>query len=280
MLVAMKNLLLQAQKEHFAIPSPDFWDSVSARAFVTAAQKVGSPVILSYAPIHRELLSLEEAAELGRFYAGRVDVPVALHLDHGTSLEMIKEAVSLGFTSVMIDASAQPFEENVRITKEVTDYAHPLGIDVEAEIGHVGAEDEVGPHALSSTSYTEPDSARRFVELTGVDALAVSIGTSHGAYKNGTPHINFDILKQIREKTDVPLVLHGGSGTGDENLRKCAEMGICKINIYTDYISAVLKKTYECPQSPWPKVVEQTEKTIMEVHEHYDRLLRGCPEGM
>lgn len=275
MLVSMKDLLLQAQKEHYAVPSPDFWDSVSARAFVKAAEKVGSPVILSYAPIHREILSLEEAAEIGRFYAGRVSVPVALHLDHGTDLEIVKEAVSLGFTSVMIDASAKSFEENVRITKEVTDFAHPLGIDVEAEIGHVGSEDEAGPHSLSSTSYTEPDAARRFVELTGVDALAVSIGTSHGAYKNGTPHINFDILTQIREKTDVPLVLHGGSGTGEENLRRCAELGICKINIYTDYIVAALKKTYDCPQSSWPGVMKQAEETIMAVHEHYDRVLRG-----
>ena len=275
MLVAMKSLLLQAQKGHYAIPSPDFWDSVSARAFVKAAETEGSPVILSYAPAHRELLSLEEAAEIGRFYAGRVNVPVALHLDHGTDTEMIRQAISLGFTSVMIDASAKPFEENVRITKEVTEYAHPLGIDVEAEIGHVGAEDEAGPHALSATSYTEPDAARRFVELTSVDALAVSIGTSHGAYKNGTPHINFDILHEIRNMTDVPLVLHGGSGTGDENLRKCAEMGICKINIYTDYILAARNKTYDDPQATWPGVMEQAEKTIMAVHRHYDRMLRG-----
>lgn len=275
MLVTMKNLLADAQKGHYAVPSPDFWDSLSARAFVTAAQKTGSPVILSYTPIHRELLSLEEAAEIGCFYAGRVDVPVALHLDHGTDIEIIRRAISLGFTSVMIDASAQPFEDNVRITREVTDYAHPLGIDVEAEIGHVGSEDEAGPHSVSSTSYTEPDAARRFVELTGVDALAVSIGTSHGAYKNGTPHINFDILQQIREKTDVPLVLHGGSGTGDENLRKCAEMGICKINIYTDYIVAALEKTYAAPQSSWPGVMKQAEATIMAVHEHYNRILRG-----
>lgn len=275
MLVAMKNLLLQAQKEHYAVPSPDFWDSVSARAFVTAAERIGSPVILSYAPIHREYLSLEEAAELGRFYANRVKIPVALHLDHGTDLETVQKAIKLGFTSVMIDASAQSFDENARITKEVTDYAHPLGIDVEAEIGHVGSEDEAGPHSLSSTSYTEPDAARRFVELTAVDALAVSIGTSHGAYKNGTPHINFDILQQIRAKTDVPLVLHGGSGTGEENLRKCAEMGICKINIYTDYIAAALRKTYDCPQTSWPGVMKQAEETIIALHEHYDRVLRG-----
>lgn len=275
MLAAMKKMLLQAQEGHYAVPSPDFWDSVSARAFVKAAERCGSPVILSYAPIHREILSLEEAAEIGRFYAGRVDVPVAMHLDHGTDLELVKRAVSLGFTSVMIDASALPFEENVRISREVVDYAHPLGIDVEAEIGHVGSEDEAGPHSVSESSYTEPDAARRFTELTGVDALAVSIGTSHGAYKNGTPHINFDILKKIRESTDVPLVLHGGSGTGDENLRKCAEMGVCKINIYTDYISAALKKTYSDPQSSWPGVMKQAEETIMGVHEHYDRLLRG-----
>ena len=242
---------------------------------MNTAQKLGSPVILSYAPIHRELLSLEEAAELGRFYAGRVDVPVALHLDHGTDLEMIKKAIDLGFTSVMIDASALPFEENVRITKEVTDYAHPLGIDVEAEIGHVGAEDETGPHSLSATTYTEPMAARQFEEQTGVDALAVSIGTSHGAYKNGTPHINFDILQQIRAWTDVPLVLHGGSGTGDENLRKCAEMGICKINIYTDYIVAALQKTYDSPQASWPAVMKQAEETIAAVHAHYDQVLRG-----
>ena len=275
MIAGMKNLLLEAQKGHYAVPSPDFWDSISARAFVTAAEKIGSPVILSYAPVHREILSLEEAAEIGRFYADRVRIPVALHLDHGTDIDIIRKAVSLGFTSVMIDASALPFEDNVRITKEVTDYAHKIGIDVEAEIGHVGSEDEAGSHSLSSTLYTEPDTARRFVELTSIDALAVSIGTSHGAYKNGTPHINFDILQQIRTQTDVPLVLHGGSGTGEDNLRRCAEMGVCKINIYTDYIAAALHKTYDCPQSSWPGVMRQAEDTIMKVHEHYDRVLRG-----
>lgn len=274
MLTAMKEMLLQAQKKGCAVPSPDFWDSVSARAFVSVAEKYQCPLILSYAPIHREILSLEEAAEIGKFYAEQVSVPVALHLDHGTDMTVIRRAIALGFTSVMIDASAESFEDNVRKTKEVTEYAHTLGIDVEAEIGHVGSEDAQGPHTVSATSYTEPGMAAEFVRLTNVDALAVSIGTSHGVYKNGTPHINFDILKSIRDVTDVPLVLHGGSGTGDDNLRRCAELGICKVNIYTDYIQAALKQTYAEKQDSWPKVIEQAEKAVKDVHEHYCRVLK------
>ena len=262
MLVDMKDLLLQAKEGHYAIPSPDYWDSMSARAFVKAAEKVDKPVILSFAQIHEEHLSLEEAAFIGKFYAEKASVPVALHLDHGTDMDFIKRAIELGFTSVMIDASSKTFEENVRITREVVEYAHAHGVSVEAELGHVGAEDENGPHALSHNVYTDPQEAVRFVDLTGVDALAVSIGTSHGAYKNGTPHINFEILKKIREAVDVPLVLHGGSGSGDDNLNRCAREGICKVNIYTDYILAARNEVVKDPGKDWMKIMEQAEETI------------------
>ena len=273
MLVTGKELLKEAQKNGYAVPSPDFWDSASARVFVQVAEKLHQPVILSFAEIHKDHLSLEEAAAIGRFYAESVSVPVALHLDHGTSLEFIKKAIDLGFTSVMIDASAKDFDENVRITKEAVEYAHRFNIPVEAEIGHVGSEDEEGPHVISASTYTEPAMAAEFVRQTGADSIAVSIGTSHGAYKNGTPHINFDILKEIRKAVDVPLVLHGGSGSGDENLSECARLGICKVNIYTDYIKAAREAAMERPYGNWLQVLDAAEKAVAEVHEHYYHVL-------
>ena len=275
MLVSISQILKDAQKGGYAIPSPDFWDSSSARAFVTVAEKLHKPVILSYSQTHENFLSLEEAAFIGRFYAETVNVPVALHLDQGMDFKFIDAAIKQGFTSVMIDASQYSFEENVRLTKEVVEFAHSFSIDVEAEIGNVGSEDVNGTHKLSENVYTDPLMAAEFVRQTECDCLSVSIGTSHGAYKNGTPKIDFETLKEIRKVVDVPLVLHGGSGSGDENLHKCAQLGICKVNIFTDFIAGALQQTYRHPQNTWTKVMTEAEKKIMEIQEHYYHVL-GC----
>ena len=187
--------------------------------------------------MHLEHLALDEAAELGRFYAERADAPVALHLDHGVTFSVIEKAVARGFTSVMIDASKEDLPENIRRTREVVELAHAHGVTVEAEIGHVGTEEEGNDHALSENVYTEVVAAKELVRATGVDSLAVSIGTKHGAYK-GEPHINFERLAELNDALGIPLVLHGGSGSGDENLARCAQGGVAKVNLYTDFIVA------------------------------------------
>ena len=211
MLVSTQDMLRRAWEGGYAIPSPDFLDSNSARAYCQVAGELKAPLILSFAEVHLEHLALDEAAQLGRFYAERFDAPIALHLDHGVTFPVIEEAIARGFTSVMIDASGEELAENIRRTRAVVELAHARGVAVEAEIGHVGTEEEGNDHALSENVYTEVAAAEELVRATGVDSLAVSIGTKHGAYK-GEPHINFERLAELNDALGIPLVLHGGSG--------------------------------------------------------------------
>ena len=274
MLVTSEDMLQKARVGGHAVPSPDFVDSNSARAFVQVAEELGAPIILSFAEVHLDQMALDEAAALGTFYARKASVPVALHLDHGKRPDVIEEAIRLGFTSVMIDASGEELPENIRRTKEVVDLAHAHGAYVEAEIGHVGAEDKEGPHAVAAIEYTEVDAARQLVEATGVDSLAVSIGTVHGAYK-GEPRINFERLAELKAALEVPLVLHGGSGSGDENLARCAQGGIAKVNLYTDFIVAALEAVYDQRPNHWLKLLGAGDAAMCGVLRHYYRVL-GC----
>lgn len=273
MLVNTKDLLDAAWRGGYAIPSPDYVDSNSARAFVQVADELGAPLILSFAEVHLDHLDLEEAAALGLHYARRAQAPVALHLDHGVHFGIIEQAIRLGFTSVMVDASSEPLEENIRRTKEVVALAHAHGVTVEAEIGHVGTEEEGNPHALSENAYTEVAAAKRLVDETGVDSLAVSVGTKHGAYK-GEPHLNFERLAELNEALRMPLVLHGGSGSGDENLARCAQGGVAKVNLYTDFIVAARDAVYEQRPEQWLGVLEAGSKAMRDVLRHYYRVLR------
>ncbi|WP_373712557.1 ketose-bisphosphate aldolase [Streptococcus sp.] len=268
MKVSSKHLYQVAKSEGFAIPHANFIDSDSARAYVTVAQRRGLPLLLAYAQSHESILSLEEAAAIGNYYADAVDVPVVLHLDHGADFEFIKKAIDLGFTSVMIDASQESFEDNVALTKQVVDYAHERGIVVEAELGHVGANDTSEADEITDSVYTEVADVQAFVAATQVDSLAVSIGTAHGVYK-GTPKINFDRLHEIASLTDVPLVLHGGSSSGDENLGRCAREGITKINIYTDFIVAALAATKACETDDYIVSRRAAERAMEDVLDHY-----------
>ena len=273
MLVTTKDMLAKARAGGYAIPSPDFIDSHSARAFTQVAEEFHAPLILSFAEVHQDHLGLDEAAELGRFYAERVNAPVALHLDHGVTFSVIEEAIARGFTSVMIDASKEDLSENIRRTKAVVELAHAHGVDVEAEIGHVGTEEEGNDHALSENVYTEVAVACELVRATGVDSLAVSIGTKHGAYK-GEPHINFERLAELKTALDVPLVLHGGSGSGDENLARCAQGGVAKVNLYTDFILAARDAVYEQHPGHWVEMLETGDAAMEDVLRHYYRVLR------
>ena len=237
MLVNTKKMLEDFHNSPYALPSPDFFNLDTLKCHIEVAEELNMPLLLAFADsLQGYGLDMEEAAMLGRYYGEKAGVPVALHFDHGSCVEVCKKAADLGFTSVMIDASSEPFEENVRRTKEVVEYCRPLGITVEAEIGHVGQGSEFVDASKNDNVYTTVEECRKFVELTGVDSVAISIGTAHGAYK-GTPVINFERLQEIRNAVDVPLVLHGGSSSGDENLKKCAELGISKINIFTDIVT-------------------------------------------
>lgn len=268
MKVNSNKVLPAVQKLGFAIPATNFIDLDSARTFVKVAEERKLPLILAFAESHRYIISLEEAALIGNYFVDNASVPIVLHLDHGTNPEFIFKAIELGFSSVMIDASQKEFEENIKITKEIVDYAHKHNVSVEAELGHVGSEDLTEAYELSDSIYTEVKDVIEFVDRTNVDSLAISIGTAHGVYK-GEPKINFERLEEIKEISKVPLVLHGGSSSGDENLSQCAANGISKINIFTDFINGALHKIEEGHPKNYLVLKELANLGMEEVLNHY-----------
>lgn len=264
MLVSSKVYLQDARENHYAFPHFNYWDSNSIRAEIAAAEELKLPVILAWAQKHSAEISMEDAVGLGKFFGAKAKVPVMLHLDHGFTPELVKKGVDLGFTSVMIDASDKDFDTNVKITRDIVDYAHARGVVVEAEIGHVGTNS-----TEDNSKYTEVDAAKKFAALTNVDSLAVSIGTSHGVYQSGTPKLNFDRLVELRNALSIPLVLHGGSSSGDTNLQKAAELGITKVNIYTDLAMASLHAAQEKKFETEPDMAAAQKKAIKDLSEHY-----------
>lgn len=244
MLYTMKQLMEVANEQNFAIAAPNIQNEITARAVIEAAEMCNSPLIIDIAfPIHPDIIFLGEQT---RRLAEESPMPIAINLDHGGSrfkdmdscLREVMPCIRAGFTSVMVDRSSLPYAENVLQTRTVVQLAHALGVTVEAELGHVGDGDKYGEEG--NVVLTNPLKAKQFIEETGIDCLAVSIGTAHGEYK-GTPHLDFERLEEIKRVTDrFPLVLHGGSGTGDENLRRACSMGINKVNIGTDLFKAAL----------------------------------------
>lgn len=240
MLVTSKKLFEIALAKGFAIPATNFVDQNTLRAYIAVAEKRRLPLIISFAQAHHEVMCLEEAALLGKFYAERAEVPIVLHLDHGQDVDFVKQAVDLGFTSVMIDASQDKLDDNIAKTNEIIEYARPKGVVVEAEIGHVGSGENYENLEQTESLLTTVVDAKVFYEQTLVDSLAISIGTAHGNYI-GTPKINFERLHEISQVVSAPLVLHGGSSTGDSNLRRCALNNIVKINVFTDLMNAAVQ---------------------------------------
>lgn len=249
MLVNSKRMLNKARDLNYAVPAADVFNLESLKGVLNAAKECDSPLIIALAEVHAETLPLKECALLVKYFAENMEQDIVLHLDHGFTPSLVKEAVDCGFTSVMFDGSSLPYDENVRVTKEIVEYAKKHDVTVEAEIGHVGsgaagASSEVKESAgEDTTELTTVEEAAAFAEATGVDSLAVSIGTAHGNYV-GTPKLDFERLKDIRANIGIPLVLHGGSGTGYENLNKAVSLGISKVNIYTDLMNAA-KDAYE-----------------------------------
>jgi ketose-bisphosphate aldolase len=261
-------MLKKAREENFAIPAPNFFDLDSARTYIAVAEKLQKPVILSFAQTHADILPLKEAALIGKFLAQNTNVAVDLHLDHGQTEDFIKEGIDLGFTSIMIDASYDPFEKNIERSKNMANYAHEHGVFVEAEIGHVASGERVDFIEESEQKYTTVEEAIKFAEATKVDSLAVSIGTTHGEYK-GNPEINFELLSKIHQAVNLPLVLHGGSSSGDKNLKKCAMGGINKINIFTDFCLAGMSAISKKKPETYFDLKKATNESMAELLEHY-----------
>ena len=256
-LVTTKEMFEKSMREHFAIGAFNINNMEFIQAITDSANEAKSPVILQVSSSAIKYARLPYLMKMVEAAVQTTDIPIALHLDHGPDFETCKMCIDSGFTSVMIDASSKPFEENVRITKEVVDYAHSKGVVVEAEIGTLaGVEDEVSVDS-DDARYTNPDQAYEFVEKTGCDSLAIAIGTSHGAYKfKGEAKLRFDILEKVKEKLpNTPIVLHGAStvipelvemcnnnganipgakGCPDEMLHEASLRGVSKINVDTD----------------------------------------------
>ncbi len=242
MLVNLNEVLNYAKEKQIAIGAFNVPNFESAQAIIEAAESKNTPVILNYAGVHDSLMKVEDAVVIMLHFAKKSTVPVCVHLDHGSSFEACIEAIRLGFTSVMIDASAKSFEENIEETKAVVRAAHSVGVSVEAELGHILASDiGMGECSESETVdnfdsvediYTSPSLAKEFVEKTGVDCLAIAFGTAHGLYKE-TPKLDLDRITQIKKAIDIPFVMHGGSGLSKNEFQIAIKNGVRKINYYT-----------------------------------------------
>jgi len=272
-LVTMKEILTDAYEKGYGVGAFNINNLEFMQAIVEAAEEENSPVIIAVSEGAMKYTGIEFLAEMVKLAASKASVPIALHVDHGKHWEVIVSAIRNGFTSVMIDASDKPFEENVRITSKVVDLAHAVGVTVEAEIGRLKGIEDIVKVSEREAVLTDPEEAKEFVDATGVDALAVAVGTSHGAYKfKGEPKLDIERIKKIRELVKIPLVLHGASGVlpdivalaekygaelkgakgvPDDQIKAAIEAGICKINIDTDlrlsFLAGVRKFLSENP---------------------------------
>ncbi len=276
MLVTGKEILLDAQKNGYGVGAFNVNNMEIIQAIIEAAEETRSPVILQASQGGINYAGIEYIAALAKTAAEKATVPVAIHLDHGTDFKQIIGCIRHGFSSVMIDGSKYEFEENIDKTREVVEIAHAVGVSVEAELGKIGGtEDDITVHEKDAT-FTDPKEAKEFVERTGVDSLAIAVGTAHGVYK-GEPDIDFDRISEIRKLVEVPLVLHGSSGVAYDDLREAISRGICKINIDTDlraaFTRAIHKFVEENPEvidprkilGPAKEAMKETIKEKMEV---------------
>lgn len=245
MLMNMKDLLKAANENHFAVPAFNVSDYSMFMGIMESCERTESPVIIEIHPLELEFTGTDLVdAIISRAY--KSSVPVCLHLDHCGDYGTIVQAIQAGFTSVMFDGSSLPFEENIAGAKKIVELAHPANVSVEAELGTIGSTDSQAEAGAEQIIYTNPDDAVEFIERTGVDTLAVAIGTSHGLYPAGMrPKLRLDILKEIKAKVSVPLVLHGGSNNSDDEVGQAVVLGINKVNIASDIKEAYYKKMRE-----------------------------------
>ncbi|MEF9941904.1 MAG: ketose-bisphosphate aldolase [Lachnospiraceae bacterium] len=266
MLLNMKDLLKVANEQNFAVPAFNIGTGQILKAVIEECERKQAPVILAIHPSEIEFQG-DNFIQSCRAAANASKVPMTIHLDHGSEMNQILRAIHAGFTSVMIDASSKSFEENVAITKQVCEIAHPLGISVEGELGTIGT---VGNDAEGGTAdiiYTKPEDAVEFVKQTGCDTLAIAIGTAHGIYpENFKPELKQELLSEIKSKVNIPLVLHGGSANKDTEIAESVKRGINKINISSDIKDAFyqqLRKTLSADanvREPFELYVESIEE--------------------
>ncbi|MBM3232623.1 class II fructose-1,6-bisphosphate aldolase [Candidatus Pacearchaeota archaeon] len=275
MIITAKTILNKAQKGKYAVGAFNIYNIETLHAAIDAAENLQSPIIIQTSESAIAYAGLEILIDMMRIAARESKVPIAIHVDHGRDMKLIKKAISIGYTSVMIDASHHPFEENIKLTKEIVKAAKKRNITVESELGIIGGKED----DLEGTSWcTDPKQAVKFVRQTGIDSLAVAIGTSHGAYKVKGDRLRLDILKEIRKRVSIPLVLHGASlvpkhaltkarslgmqvgkaqGIPKSQIKKAINLGICKINVDTDlrlaFSTALREYTQKHPESINPR---------------------------
>ncbi len=233
MLVKLSEILYRAREEGYGVPAISSANEVTLRACIESAEKAHSPVIVLTGYYQTD--GINYFTRMIEDFAHRASVPVAATWDHSLNFKESMRGVRAGFGSIMVDRSFLPYEENVAQVKEMVRIAHAVDIEIEAELGHVGT--GLNYDVDGTSALTQPDEAVRFIAETGADFLAVAIGTAHGVYK-GEPKLHFNLLQELREKVPVPLVLHGGSGTGDDNIARACSMGICKVNVANELIRA------------------------------------------
>lgn len=255
MVVSSARLMKRAEKENYAIPAFNIDNLESAMAVSEIMHEMRTPVIVQMIPRTLNYGGIAIYPAMMRELMADCPVDYALHLDHGSSLALAKKCVAGGFSSVMFDGSLMPFEDNIKFTKEVTDFALPMDVSVEGELGTIGGKEE-GDTDLEA-SYTKVSEAEEFVRRTNVSTLAIGVGTAHGVYK-GTPHINIERIKEIHAEIDTPLVLHGASGLSDEVLKDCIAAGITKINFATElrqaYTNGIKAEFAKDPEVFDPKI--------------------------
>ncbi|NFT05602.1 tagatose bisphosphate family class II aldolase [Clostridium botulinum] len=266
-ILSTKQMLLKAQKEGYAVPAFNIHNLETLQVVVDTAMQMRSPVIIAGTPSTIEYAGAAYIEAMAEVAARKYDIPIAIHLDHFEDIDEIKKNIDIGFRSCMIDASKEEFEVNIEKVKEVVEYAHEYDATVEAELGKLGGKEDDLIVSEKDSMYTNPDDAAEFVERTGVDSLAVAIGTAHGLYK-GKAKLDFERLKDIRSKVHVPLVLHGASDVPDELVKKAISLGICKVNIATDlkipFSDAVKEYFKENPNANDPRKYMTPGKEAME----------------
>lgn len=250
MLVSGKRILEPAFQHGFAVPAFNISDYGMLRASIEACEAAGSPMIVSIHPAEWELMGDEFLASVLEI-ARAASIPVAVQLDHGATFEQVIGAIRLGFTSVMIDGSLLSYDDNVALTRKVVEAARVVGVSVEGEVGTIGPRDPKTADELKDIVYTTPEEAARFVADTGVDYLAVAVGTCHGVYPAGVaPKLKLELIQEIHEATTVPLVLHGGSGAPDDEVSQAVTRGVAKVNISADMKLAYFARLREVLQDP------------------------------
>ena len=278
MLKNFNDMLRNAQKEGYAVGSFNVYNYETMKGAVLAAAEMKQPVIIAFGAKYLSNMSLRDAVSMAAVLGEEQGVEICLHLDHCSDTALVFQAIRAGFTSVMYDGSALPYEQNLQNTALVCGVAHSCGVSVEAELGSLSAtETSHEGSAADKEAYTSPEAAEDFAKKSCCDALAVSVGTVHGLYKS-EPNIRIDLLKEIRKRVEKPLVLHGGSGIPEQTIKNCIANGICKINVNTEISVYTVEKTKELLQAKPPHlavIAEKQHQYVREVIVKYMKFFRA-----